>query len=292
MNMAILEKLEQLQDPKIAPYKETYNPALLRRLWWRGRYIALNRGYPLTAKDRRIRKYHNFYRGQTAVLMGNGPTLNSVDFDLIKNLPTFGVNAVYLKKDEMGFLPTHYLVEDVFVAEDRAEEIHALKGPTKWFGNYLRYAIKDDPDTLWMNVSVSYGNFADFPYWSPIAGRIIYCGGTVSYLAMQLAYYMGFQRLILVGFDHHYVVPDDAEVSGTQILSHGSDPNHFDNTYFGQGKRWHLPMVDRMEIAYKKAHKNWLASGREIVNATAGGALEVFPRRSLRDAIEEPFGSL
>ncbi len=289
MNMSLLERLEKLQDPKIAPYKESYDPALLRRLWWRLRYYALTNGKPLTANDRRIRGYHDHYRGQTAVLMGNGPTLNKVDFDLIKNLPTFGVNAIYLKRDEMGFLPTHYLVEDVFVAEDRAEEIDALAGPTKWFGNYLRYTLKGDHDTLWMNVSVSYGNFADFPYWSSNAGRIIYCGGTVSYLAMQLAYYMGFRRLILVGFDHHYVVPDDAEVSGTQILSHGGDPNHFDQTYFGQGKRWHVPMVERMEIAYEKAHKFWLQDGREIINATAGGALEVFPRRSLRDAIHEPF---
>jgi hypothetical protein len=287
--MKISEKLRQYEDPKVAPYLDSYDPSTLTRLSWRARYFALSRGTPLTANERKIRSFHNRHQGETAVLIGNGPTLNSVDFDLIKSIPTFGVNAIYLKEKEMGFLPTYYFVEDVFVAEDRAREIADLRGPTKFFGNYLRYAIDDSPNTLWMNVSVSYGNFKNFPLWSSNAGRILYCGGTVSYLAMQLAYYMGFRRLILVGFDHHYVVPDDAEVSGTQIMSTGSDPNHFDNTYFGQGKRWHLPMVERMEVAYRKADKFWRDDKRQIVNATAGGALEVFPRRSLADAINEPY---
>ena len=282
------ERLRAYEDFKVAPYLDSYNPSTLARLSWRARYVALSRGYPLTRNDRKIHEWHNHYAGQTAVLIGNGPTLNHVDFELIKDIPTFGVNAIYLKKDEMGFLPTHYLVEDVFVAEDRAEEISNLRGPHKWFGNYLRYAINGDEDTHWMNVSVAYGGFADFPYWSSNAGRILYCGGTVSYLAMQLAFYMGFRRLILVGFDHHYVLPETSEVSGTEIMSTGSDPNHFDNTYFGEGKRWHVPMVERMEISYRRAQDHWRKDGREIINATAGGHLEVFPRRSLRDAIRLP----
>jgi hypothetical protein len=243
---------------------------------------------PLTSNDRRIKAHRNRYQGEVGVLMGNGPTLNSVDFERLATVPTFGVNAIYLKREAMGFLPTHYIVEDLFVAEDRSAEIAQLRGPTKWFGNYLRYAIPGDRDTIWLNVSVKYGNFKGFPTWSFDAGRILYCGGTVSYLAMQLAYYMGFRRLVLVGFDHHYVIPEDAEVSGTEIMSTSADPNHFDSSYFGEGKRWHVPMVERMEVAYRKADRFWKADSREIVNATAGGALEVFPRRSLEDSLTLP----
>lgn len=280
-----LDRLRSFEDPRIAPYREKFDPSIARRLLWKMRYKAVSLGFPVTPNELRIKRYRNRYRGQTGVLIGNGPSLNSVDFELLSRFPTFGVNAIYLKRDEMGFLPDHYLVEDIFVAEDRGDEISSLRGPTKWFGNYLRYTIRPDQDTIWLNVSVKYGNFKGFPTWSYDASRIVYCGGTVSYLAMQLAYYMGFRRLVLVGFDHQYVIPDHAEVSGTQIVSGGPDPNHFADSYFGSGKRWHVPMVERMEVAYRKANRFWQADGREIINATDGGALEVFPRLSLQEAL-------
>lgn len=283
-----LIRLDSLQDPRVAPYVETYDPSLARRLSWRLRYTAVGRGVPLTRNERRIHSLRDRHLGEVGVLMGNGPSLNAVDFDQLRNVPTFGVNAIYLKKAEMGFLPTYYIVEDVFVAEDRAQEISELRGPTKMFGNYLRYAIKGDRDTLWLNVSVKYGNFEGFPAWSSNGARIVFCGGTVSYLAMQMAFFMGFRRLVLVGFDHEYTIPSDAKVDGTKIESEGADPNHFDPTYFGSGKRWHLPMVERMEIAYRKANEFWTRDSREIVNATVGGKLEVFPRRSLSDALTLP----
>jgi hypothetical protein len=287
--VSLVERLRGLEDPRIAPYPEKYDPSLPRRLAWKARYYSLGRGVPLTPNEARIKAHRDRYKGEVGVLMGNGPTLNSVDFDRLKAVPTFGVNAIYLKQAEMGFLPTHYIVEDLFVAEDRGLEIGEMRGPTKWFGNYLRYAIPGDSDTIWLNVSVKYGNFKGFPSWSSNAGRILFCGGTVSYLAMQLAFYMGIRRLVLVGFDHHYVIPDDARIEGTEILSTSADPNHFDGSYFGAGKRWHIPMVERMEVAYRKADLFWAQDGREIVNATAGGELEVFPRRSLEDALTLPF---
>ena len=106
----------------------------------------------------------------------------------------------------------------------------------------------------------------------------MWTGGTVSYLCMQLAYYMGFRQVYLVGFDHSYRIPKDAVIKGNDILSQSADPNHFSGDYFGKGKRWHDPMVDRMATAYGKAKKYYEKSGRQIINATAGGKLEVFDR--------------
>ena len=94
----------------------------------------------------------------------------------------------------MGFLPTHHIVEDVFVAEDRADEINSLTGPTKWFGNYLRYCLNERSDVCWMNVACDYREYPDFPHFSQNAARLVWVGGTVSYIAMQLAYFYGFRE--------------------------------------------------------------------------------------------------
>lgn len=241
------------------------------------RYKSAALGLPLTPNERSITRWKDCYRGKRAFLIGNGPSLKNLDLRLLKDEVTFGVNAIYLNADEMGFLPTHHIVEDTFVAEDRADEIIALSGPQKWFGNYLRYCL-GAADANWLNVLVDYRNYPGFPRFSRNAARAVWVGGTVSFIGMQLAYYMGVERLYLIGFDHSYTVPDSGIREGNAILSTEDDPNHFHADYFGKGFRWHDPRVDRMEQAYLRAKECFAEDGRTIFNATSGGMLEVFPR--------------
>ena len=55
---------------------------------------------------------------------------------------------------------------------------------------------------------------------------------------LQLAYWMGFSKVLLVGMDFSYQIPADAKVDGNIIVSQSDDPNHFDPRYFGAGKTW------------------------------------------------------
>ena len=96
---------------------------------------------------------------------------------------------------------------------------------------------------------------------------------------------MGFQRVVLIGMDFSYRYPTTVEREGTRILSRGDDPNHFHPDYFGAGKTWKDPMLDRVLVNYHLADEIYRATGREIINATVGGKLDVFPRMPLREAI-------
>lgn len=75
----------------------------------------------------------------------------------------------------------------------------------------------------------------------------------------------------------------DAKISGTEIVSTSDDPNHFHPEYFGKGYRWHDPMVERMELAYKRAKQTYESAGKMIYNATEGGNLKVFERVTYKD---------
>lgn len=222
--------------------------------------------------------FENIYAGRRAFIIGNGPSLNKTDLTKLKDEITFGVNSIFYNFDKMGFKPTFYVVEDKLVAEDRAEEIKALTGMTKIFGTELQYCLGGSLETIWANVIYDFRNYPGFPNFSKDAAQCLWVGGTVSYLCMQLAYYMGFSEVYLVGFDHNYSVPKDAEIQGTVITSPSGDPNHFHPDYFGKGKRWHDPRTDRMELAYKRARQVFEENGRIVVNATVGGKLGVFPR--------------
>ncbi|UCC99686.1 MAG: DUF115 domain-containing protein, partial [Phycisphaerales bacterium] len=225
-----------------------------------------------------LKDFANKYSGKRAFIIGNGPSLNKMDLTGLKGEVTFGVNSIFYNFERMGFKPTFYVVEDKLVAEDRAGEINALAGMTKIFGTELQYCLKDSQDVVWANVIYDFSNYPGFPHFSNDASECLWVGGTVSYLCMQLAYYMGFTEVYLVGFDHNYIIPADARVDGTVITSASGDPNHFHPDYFGKGKRWHDPRLDRMEKSYRRAKEVFEAGSRKIFNATAGGRLEIFPR--------------
>ena len=60
------------------------------------------------------------------------------------------------------------------------------------------------------------------------------------------------------------------------MVSQGDDPNHFNPQYFGKGFRWQLPDLETSEIAYRMAKQAFEADGREVLDATVGGKLQVF----------------
>lgn len=243
------------------------------------RYGAASRGVPLTANERRLLGFRNKHVGARAFIIGNGPSLNECDLTLLKNEITFGVNAIYLNREKMGYDPTYYIVEDRFVADDRAEEIKNYQGPQgKFFGNYLKCYLAGAKDATWLNVNPTYDEFPGWPLFSEDASRILWVGGTVTYISLQIAFYMGISEVYMIGFDHNYVVPEEDKTSETNILSTRDDVNHFHPDYFGRGKRWHDPRVDRMERCYHRAKEHYDRAGRLIFNATVGGKLEVFPR--------------
>ena len=228
---------------------------------------------------RRVRdQYSNRSR---CFIIGNGPSLNQTDLSLLVDEPTFGVNGIFLKFPETEFRPTFYVVDDHLVAEDWGNEINDMAGPLKLFPIYLAYCLHEGQNTIFINhrPRPSYPHGFDF---STDASKATYTGCTVTFTCMQLAFYFGFKEIYLIGVDHNYEIPKDAEQQspyGTQILNMDScDPNHFHPAYFGRGRRWHEPMVQKMEEAYREALRVTRSKGVSIRNATVGGKLEIFPR--------------
>lgn len=228
---------------------------------------------------RRLRdRYSNRSR---CFIIGNGPSLNETNLDLLIDEITFGVNGIFLKFPETRFRPTFYVVEDHLVAEDRCDEINDLTGSIKLFPIYNGYCLHEGPNTIFFNhrPRPSFPHGFDF---STDASKVTYAGCTVTFTCMQLAFYFGFKEIYLVGVDHNYEIPKDVkqqDTYGTQILDMScNDPNHFHPEYFGRGRRWHDPQVEKMGEAYKEALKVTRSNGVEILNATIGGKLEVFPR--------------
>jgi hypothetical protein len=240
------------------------------------RFKLAGKGYPLSRNEKRLLSLKDSFKGRRAFIIANGPSLKDTNIQLLKNELTIGCNGIFLMFDRMGFLPTFYTVEDTLVAEDRAERINSIRGTVKIFPWDLRYCLKPDTDTIFINFVRRY---AGVPIFTDSFESHVYWGGTVTFLNMQLAYYLGSREIYLVGADHSYRQPAEKdEIDKFIITSHSADPNHFHPDYFGPGFRYHDPMVDRMEEAYVKAKQYFDKNGGAVYNATFGGKLEVFER--------------
>lgn len=219
-------------------------------------------------------------------VIGNGPSLKKTDLSLLRDEVTIGFNGIFLHD---SFTPTIYVVEDHLVAEDRQKEILAYRCPVKVFPSYLAYCLEPQANTIFLNhrSRVSFPVDTDF---SDQAGTVSYTGGTVTYTGLQIAASLGAEQIVLVGVDASYTVADVErnDSYGTGVLtSKSDDTNHFDPRYFGAGYRWHDPNVHTMLQAYRKAQQHARRNGFEIINATAGGQLEVFPRVRLEQLLGE-----
>jgi hypothetical protein len=252
------------------------------RLTWIHRLAS--KGVLLSSDVKRLQAIKDIHKGERCFIIGNGPSLNKMDLTKLKNEFTFGVNAIYLNYEKMNFYPTYYAVEDIFVAEDRKDEINKFKEPKlKFFGNYLRPLIHRDDKTIFIQLLRNYGDKKNFPYFSESCVRSLGVGGSVTYVCLELAFHMGFDEVYMIGFDHNYVIPKSALITneretGFDIMSTEDDPNHFSKDYFGKGYRWHDPKVDRMEIGFLKCKDVYERNGRKLINATVGGKLDVLPR--------------
>lgn len=218
-------------------------------------------------------------------LIGNGPSLNRTDLSMLKDEVTFAVNGFFLKSRDLDWKPTFYLVEDHLVAEDRSYWINKFDGTTKLFPAYLGYAFPPGDDTIFYNhrPRKSYPHGFDF---SMEADKITYTGCTVTFSMMQIAAYLGFKEIYLIGVDASYEIPKDVDEGkdyAVGVLDMKSDDvNHFDPNYFGKGFRWHDPQVEKMVEAYEEARRVLEGTPQTIYNATVGGMLEVFERRSFQ----------
>lgn len=217
---------------------------------------------------RRLAALRDRHRGQRCFLIGNGPSLKQTDLSKLKGEFTLGTNRIYLAFPELGFTTSYYTSVNDLVIEQCAQEIEALTMPRfiSWRG---RKWIKPQDNLYFIYTTYSGEKFA-----KDIRGRV-WEGGTVTYTSLQLAFFLGFSQVILVGVDHNYVT---AGKPNETVVSQGDDPNHFHPGYFGKGYRWQLPDLIQWEEAYRLARRTYEADGRSVVDATIGGKLQVFPK--------------
>jgi len=223
-------------------------------------------------------KLHNKHKGERCFIVATGPSLNKTDLNLIKNEIIFGVNTLYKGLDKFGMNCNYYVISDRTVCDRFSKDILDLD--TNLILCYLSargfLREKSKYKTKKPFVIKGGGSIIRSKTFPKDISKQVYAGGsTVIIICLQLAYYMGFKEVYLIGCDCDY-----------------SNEAHFDGKKAGiltenrlkEEQHW-----ERVFSAYRICKKVFEEDGRKIYNSTVGGKLEIFERKNLEKLMEKAY---
>lgn len=225
----------------------------------------------LSQFDNNMQILKNRHANQRAVIVCNGPSLNNMDLSFLKNEICIGLNKIFLGFKKFQFYPRYYVAVNQKVLEQSVAEIKALTS-VKFLSARCGDLIQPNALTHIIDTSNPPDRFCQD------ISKGLEEGYTVTYAALQVAFYLGFKEVVIIGMDHRF------EYSGmpneSKFLS-GPDNNHFCTSYFSNDN-WDNPDLVNSEISYNIAKNIYANSGRSIVDATVEGACTVFDKKDYR----------
>ncbi len=227
-----------------------------------------------------IKRFKDIHKNERCFIVATGPSLRLEDIDLLdKNGEiTFSVNSITKIYTKTKWRPDYYVIYDPLFKNDfdwKSDDFDFHKNFRKtaflsW--SYLRNAtglrdVEFFPISFlnhWRDKAGKHLVYSDNPIWG------YYCSYTVVNICIQLAHYMGFSKVYLLGVDCDFNIPQKHF-----YVSRGDDGK------LAQAKEYR----DNMVRGYKFIGEHVSRKGTQVYNATRGGKLEVFPRVTLEDIL-------
>jgi hypothetical protein len=207
-----------------------------------------------------ISQFKDKHKDKTCLIVGNGPSLKNVGNNWLSKYPTFGSNRIFLK-----YIPDYYVAVNNLVIEQNRNNIQKIdceKFIPQGFGIISNELTITREHKFCLDPS-----------------KEVYEGYTVTFVSLQLAYYMGFTTVLLIGVDHRYKY--DGKPNEVHLMK-SDDPNHFDDSYF-KNQLWNNPDLVKSEEAYSMAKYAYEYDGRKIINITPNSALNIFEKGDMSE---------
>lgn len=217
--------------------------------------------------------FKDVHLGDRCFIVATGPSVQISDLELLHRNKewSFSVNRVYKVFDETNWRPSYYVATDQEMLKTYSDDVISLDVSVKFLNDSYKpfwdmVEEKRTPSIYKIHETVAYFGKGKPDFSSDIA-KAIYGGSTSIYTCLQIAIYMGFKKIYLIGAD-------------CEIKGNGHDDcDHFVKGYSdGAQKAYGLKSFYRVFKAYEATKEYADANGIHIYNATRGGKLEIFPR--------------
>jgi hypothetical protein len=224
-----------------------------------------------------IMRFKNKHKNERCFIIGNGPSLTASDLDRLKDETTFAVNNIHVIFDKTVWRPTYYLAADPLVLEGHQTINERIKCDKFFFlENALMHADFYAPGSYYFGVNpnpIRYRPSPHRPVFS-IEPDAFGEGYNMVYICLQMAAFMGFKRIYLLGVDGDF--PVSIRYDGEIVFK---DVDHyFSNNYATKQSLFFIPCKELAVASFESAREYAESHGIEIFNATRGGKLEVYAR--------------
>lgn len=222
-----------------------------------------------------LKTLKGIHDGKRCFIIGNGPSLRAADLDLLRGEYTFAANRIFNIFSQTDWRPYYYLITDKKMLKEIQNNLTKydlghmflrygstnLDGPTNKLTK-IYVGLLYNPNNPWA--------YDDKKYISEDVAHHFCDAFTVTFNSIQLAIYMGFKEIFLLGVDHTFSRTYDP-AGKLQVDSGVKD--HFD------GSELAIPAAVNTNVyAFAVAREYCDTHGIKIFNATRGGKLEVFER--------------
>lgn len=228
----------------------------------------------------KIRTFQNIYLKEKCFIIGNGPSLSIRDLEVINclKIKAFASNMIFKCYDETQWRPYFYFcTDDNFIREVLAED-NTLEYVSRNCQHMFSRAsgvlskISNKIPNLVLFKSAYSDSGQAFEFSSDCSEKV-YVGYTVTYAMIQMAVYMGFEEIYLLGMDQNFSI--DIDENGN-VVEKKEIKNH--SQILGDYPMRGIANTALTNRAYMAARKYADSHGIKIYNATRGGKLEVFER--------------
>lgn len=229
-----------------------------------------------------LKRLNNSHKGERCFVIGTGPSLSVHDLEMLKDEVTFATNRIYELFNQTEWRPTYYVNQDHNLIQTFGDKIAQVDSKLLFLPVEYRQKFSGGKFRFFV---LKHKEF--YPHKSPFSrdiSKYLAQGFTVTYGAIQIAMYMGFKEIYLLGIDHNYSIIRDAKGRPVKMDSEGKNYPEGMQQYMNMNS---LPRVEETTIAYETAEKISKRQGVKIMNSTRGGKLEAFERIDLEKILEE-----
>jgi len=220
----------------------------------------------------KVRQLKNTHMGERCFIVSTGPSLTIEDLEKLHKEITFSMNSVVMAFNETTWRPTYYGIQDEYVCQKMKPLIENYNVQNILLGSLAAtYCELGDNAIAYpldlMNAKMPFGKHTT--KFSDDCFLRVYDGHSVTYSMLQIAVYMGFKEIYLLGNDCSFLG------NKRHFKEHGIvDSKGLDGAQ------------ERLFISFNVAKQFADAHGIKIYNATRGGALEIFPRVDLDEVLK------
>jgi len=223
-------------------------------------------------------------KGKRIFLVGNGPSLNDMNLDLLENEDSIAMNRIELIYPKTKWRPTYYIFCSSNCGDSRwgkkwSKSVINASNETKtqpliW--DRYKSTIENKSEDKLPEDTIYLKSFSENPVgndncFSTNAEERLDKSGTSMNVALQLAYYMEYDEVYIIGCDSNWKT-----ATNTMNTDEG-DINHFHEDYhahIGDGSRefW------RMNTTHLTAAKHYKVAGKKIYNAGYNSAINAYEK--------------